>query len=698
MGILQRLNDAMGRKGKTVVTQETTGQLFVNPLCSNYENVYAQVRVLVDELKTIVPYGLSKNGKRLPITRTPELAALQYPNEQMGYMEFIDLMFSTWLTEKELNIHVWKDGHGKIKGYTVLPYGSRVINPTGSDYFQVYTKDRGVITIQSDEVMTLRYSRNPHNIDEGVSPASAVTVYAQIADVIAQYQKAWFENGATPASITFIAAKTRADFDAKVDTMQREYHGAKNKGKTLFFWRQFLDTGESANEIEVKPIQANNSTMAIKEIMSIVSEEINKSFGVSPFLMGNDSSAKYDNAELSDRNFTKRRVYPALLSFWSQFQHELDRILGGLGYSISFDLEIPELTDRLKVKAEISGYHLEQLATMINSGVTPKAAIRALELPDRWEKVAIDLYTEKQNKAEAQDKNSVISDTATLADNEMDGHSSVKKCNTHTVCTQCEHSHDALPRNYEPTFTEEEEGEEEIYGSLMELVEDAVAELAEDEDKKLKKEEQDRLRRLIIARLVLQANAGAKDGVAQVRAQVSGTTKTALNELLKSKGYEMSDEFVAKLESRVDELTVGLTDEAKAKAAEALRIAKESGHSKEQIAADLAEVLPRYRAETIARNETVYAFRAGHLEADKDIAERYNLQLKKTWKAHPGACEICSAMDGEAVGLTEAFPDSIEGKDGTTYAWEHTSWNDGGEIPSAHTNCRCYFNTEVIHG
>ena len=384
MSLFTRLQDAVRKKKSRNFAQELSNQFFLSPICSDYENLFAQVRPLIDEMKCVMPYGVGKNGARLPESRTPELAWLRNPNDDMGWAEFADLMFATWLTEDELDIHLWRDKRGNVIGYTIIPPECRIYLGYGRWEWQVMTTE-GMEVLDEEQVMRLRFSRSPRDIQRGVSPASAVKVWAQIDDLIAQYQKAYFENGAIPATITFITASTEEKYLATRKELERNLKGARNRNKTVYAWIQFdNDTGQSVDQVEVKTIQGNNSTLAIKEIVDIVNDRLNKSIGVSNFILGDDSSAKYDNAELSDHQFTKRRVYPALVSFWNQFQHELDRLLGGLGYGISFDIEIPALTEREKAKAEIGRIRGEALVNLISAGSSAEAAVQALELPDDW--------------------------------------------------------------------------------------------------------------------------------------------------------------------------------------------------------------------------------------------------------------------------------------------------------------------------
>lgn len=725
MKLRQRLSDAYnafrasGKKTNTVV-QERSGHICVNSVCSSYENVFGPARVLIDELKPIRPYGVSARGKRLPLAQTPELALLDCPNEQMSGLEFADAMFSMWLTESELNIHVWKNGQGRVAGYTILPVGSRHTElGTNEDYFEAPTAGGGTIWLSQDEVMTLRYSRSPRNLDKGVSPATAGEAYAQLQDVLIQYQKAWIENGATPASITTITASSRESFEKKKRALESELHGARNKGKTIFLYRQQLDTGESANEIEVKPIQHPNSTLGIKELNSIVTDEINRLFGVSPFLMGDDSSAKYDNAELSDLLFTKRRVAPALSSFWSQFQHELDRITGGLGYAISYDLEIPELTDRLKVKAETAGKNLENITNLIRAGAAPKAALLALDLDDKWERAAYDIQHEKLRleavSAASDQKSGQNPDNSTPVNLQNPGKIRTKTPKNGTKCgnschlekdvnqnaCSCGHHHIADAPNglYDPDFSDDEVREGKIYEQLVKLLEDAVSE-ALGVGVRLSDSDIEKLKQAIQDELLAEADEGANDAAKSIQGFVLGATAEEIAGVLKNGGFHMTDDFAERLQKRTDTLVNRFREHVKEVVAKVLNPLQEQGLSASDIKRELQQVMPKARAATIARNETVYAFRAGTLENAKYLGDEYGLKLRKIWRCHHDArtCPICEAMDGQVVSLTSAFPDGADGKDGIRYSFEQNSWNDDGQIPSAHVNCRCWFELEVVNG
>lgn len=666
------------------VAQELRNQLYLSPICSDYENVFAQVRPMIDEMKTVRPYGVGRNGAKLDRSRTPELNLLDDPNDDMGWVDFADTMFATWLTKDQLYIHThWKGN--SIIGYTILPSYSKVCTGTGLDYWQVQNADGETIRLYKDEVMTLRFSRNPDNLNQGVSPASAVRIYAQVDDLVAQFQKAYFENGAVPATITFITASTEDNYRKVRYELEHNLKGAANRNKTVYAWRQMLpETGQTADQIEVKTIQGNNNSQAIGEIVKVINDRLNKAYGVSNFILGDDSSAKYDNAELSDHQFTKRRVYPALLSFWNQFQHELDRITGGIGYGIQFDLEIPELTERTKVKAEIAEKNVKNLKDLIESGSKPAAAVKALKLGEDWLSVAAGIYNrvlaDREIAANNSTENTNTSDITSTQDmrvQDASSQSSCHECQHHSLDHNAEQGGDHQVDYYQP-FTDDEKTEKLIFDKLMALARAIFA-----EDPKFNLEQyQDEIYELIKD----EANKGSQEALDALRELAESPELAEEIENLIKNGYDISEGLSQRLHERTNQLVQGFDTHTR----ELMRAALESEEplTANEIEERLAKILPDGKAATIARNETVYAFKSGRLDLDKYLAKKYDLQIELIWRtSHDNlVCDVCEAMDGQITKLGRPFKDQVNTDDGVV-AWEHSEWNDNGEIPDAHVNC-----------
>lgn len=699
MGLIQRINDAIyGRREQKAkaITQEFANQLYSSPICSDYENVFAQVRPLIDEMVSVVPYGVGRNGARKELKETPELALLYDPNDTMGGIEFIDTMFATWLTENQLFVRVHKKRNGRIEGYTLLPPNSYIDLGNGLHYWQIWTTD-GMEKIYDDEVMTLRYSRNPRNL-RGVSPATSTRVYAQIDDLLAQFEKAYLENGAIPASITIIRASTQEKFIEARRELEGQLKGARNRNKTLYLWRQFNnDDGTERDQVEVKTIQGNNNTLAIKELAEIISDRLNKAYGVSNFIMGDDASAKYDNAELSDFQFTRRRVKPALRKFWDEFQHELDRITGGLGYAIRWHLDEPELTDRKKTIAETAEKNTENLIRLITAGSKPVAACIALNLDeDKWATVATGIYNrvlvdrEHALQSAQEAALAVQADSAPETETNNDPDTKAKEI---TPQRDQQHHHEHSEDYFRP-FTENEKTEKKIFERLMSL---ARAIFAENPNINLEAIQDE-----IFNLLEDEANQGGEAALEAIAQIADDEIEEAIRAMIKD-GVVVSDELRQRIRERTDQLVQGYEQHTR----EVMRSVLESseGLTRAEIEQRLAEVIPDQRAATIARNEVVYAFKSGRLELDQGMAEEYNITFDLEWHTSPEAgevCPLCAAMEGEITPVGKAFKPqeatwTTYNKDGDAIehhsdGWEPSAWNDYGKIPNAHVNCKCYFD------
>lgn len=692
MGLFDRFRatrDATRKEKASQVKQEIANRLFINPLCSDYENVFAQVQPLINDMKMVRPFGVGKNGGRLPLQRTPELVLLDNPNDEMGWGEFAGAMFATWLTEDELNIHVHMD-RNKVRGYTIIPPGCKVYLGNGDYYFQVHSADNDYYNIGRDEVMTLRFSRSPKNLQKGISPATAVRAWAQAEDVLAQYERAYIENGAIPASLTFIRASSEEKFRKVQKELEQNLSGARNHGKTVFLWRPYdNDTGESLDQVEVKTIQGNNSTLAIRELTDIINDHLNKAYGVSNFILGDDSSAKYDNAEMSDYQFIKRRVYPALMAFWDQFQFELDRIVGGLGYAIQFELELPDLTERSKVRAETARMRAETLTALIRAGSMPLPAVRALGLGKDWEGVARGIWTKALTEPSIYDKQKVSQkNSPAILPPTNNGEQNVDTHPKHTQ-TSCTHtSQCGCSVNAQDKLPPMTEDEKKIYAVLVAMAERIFANSPNIDAEGVIKQIND-----ILAG---QAQLGAVDGSKRVAKLLKD--KDVVAELKSNiENLKISKTLKDRINRRTTELVNGYGKDTKALMESVLESSQ--GLSAAEIRKELRAVMPTWQAERIARTETVYAFKSGRLDEDKRITDKYGLKMKLKWRAREGACDVCAAMDGEETVVGTKFVDEKEyiNADGekVVVSWDQDQWNDGGQIPEAHPNCRCYFD-EIV--
>lgn len=112
----------------------------------------------------------------------------------------------------------------------------------------------------------------------------------------------------------------------------------------------------------------------------------------------------------------------------------------------------------------------------------------------------------------------------------------------------------------------------------------------------------------------------------------------------------------------------------------------QNNESQEQITKRIESIYVEakgYRAERIANTEAHKATNYASAQAWKQSGIK-----EMTWRANPGACEFCRAMDGTTVPIGTPFVPkggTIEGTDGGTYLNDY----DSIDYADAHPNCTC---------
>ena len=344
----------------------------------------------------------------------------------------------------------------------------------------------------------------------------------------------------------------------------------------------------------------------------------------------------------------------------------------------------------------------ETLTGLINAGASAEFATKALKLDADWFNAGIGIQTKRDADAAFKEMQTIAAIRANMqptAEAETvdqqpeptaqieDGH----HCG-------CSHHTDAGP----VIFGDDERTEKTIYDKLISLARAIVAENPNFDEELIKNEIWDLLEE--------QAAAGGNVSLEHLADLVEDPeTERIIKEALEH-GYDISDALTDRIKERTNLIVNDYSMHTREQMRAVLANAEEL--TAEEIQERLEQVIPYSRAATIARNETVYAFRSGRLDADMETAKQFGFEdrLQLTWRCTQDSktCDVCAAMDGETTIIGKAYNDQITKPAGTllangnvlekdeTYSFRQDQWNDQGLIPSAHVNCRCYFDERII--
>ena len=100
------------------------------------------------------------------------------------------------------------------------------------------------------------------------------------------------------------------------------------------------------------PFQNANDTLDLQTVNDVVNNRLSNALAVPDIIRGIDNGQTYANAEQAERAFIENTLKPLCMTVWDKWQFDLARITGGLGYGITFNLDLPTQTDEEKEQTD----------------------------------------------------------------------------------------------------------------------------------------------------------------------------------------------------------------------------------------------------------------------------------------------------------------------------------------------------------
>ncbi|UVX35936.1 MAG: portal protein [Namikivirus usui] len=653
------------------------------PMHDTYDNVFPYVNAIAQRFSTVIPYAVTSDGRRLD-PAPPALSALYAPNDTYSCLEFLKLIASGMLTQSHVDILIWTtNGPGgnitpdNITGYTLLPSNSRVYNDTRSDWYHRVTMDLGDGTRQYEftrnETISLSYSRHPDDPTRGISPAMTIKKWANVDDMIADYERGFFGNNAVPAGMLGIVSENAEDFQRNRARLEETFRGAGNNNGIAYNMipvDPLTHKPSQTSKLVWVPFQNSNDSLDLQTVNSVVNNRLANALAVPDIIRGIDNGQTYANAEMAERAFIENTLKPLCMTVWDKWQFELDRITGGLGYGITFTLDLPAQTEVEKVQAETQQIRINNLIQLVNMGATVETAAEALGLPEAYRRLNLHPNTP---------------DTPLLP----------SARNTTKA---------AKPANDTPTEPHLLTATRTYVNRVIQLTRRSQAGLRDD----LKTIGQQWINDVEDDLITHLTNYAEKTGL-KLEQVITAWAETHPNNpiAVEVQGYTQTDwqnlydwaklppnvktAYTDHLESIADTTSKTIT----AKTLDILTKADSEQWDARRLHDELAR-LGNEHAELIARCETVQAQRLGSLYSAKNMSESLGIRLRKVWRTSgdSNTCDFCRHMEGTTIGLDSSYLDygaSVEVGD-HTYVNSFENMN----TPNGHPNCRCYEDYDVL--
>ena len=653
-----------------------------------YDNLFPYINSISQRFATIRPYATSDGST--PLDPQPvAMQALYRPNNMMSGREFLYTISSSILTQTHLDILVWTSTtYGvqpggqitpdNIIGYTILPPQSRQYSSNMADWtYQVTMADNTVHTFTRSEVLSLTYSHHPADLTIGVSPAMTVSKWATVDDMIADYQRGFFSNGAIPAGMMSITAENSDDYTHTKDRLEHAFQGAANNNSVVYNMRPIdpaTGTPSTQEKLTWTPFQQPNNTLDLNTINSIVSTKLAGAINVPDIIRGIDHGQTYSNAQTAERAFTENTLDPLCALVWDKFQFELDRVTGGLGYAITYQLDLPVQSDIEHVQAETQQIQTQTFISLVQAGATPEQAASALNLPDTYREITLTTNPEPEPEP-TQNPVTETPEPPTLEPLKKTSPVETPSQKLAANSRKLLHTLTRIAKRHTNSLTNNETTE--LDNAANTWIASSIS--------------------ILTAIMLTNAETTGRDIIKQT------LTAAESNPTLKQTLTSMSADTIKALYTW-DQLPDNVLTQYRQHLQHAIK--QYVSYHYQQIqdilnqaateqwpAPQLSDALNQYcdgqASQMIAENETTHSQRLAGLYAAENITRHVNgINISKQWKTtskHP--CPFCEHMDGTIIPITSSFMqegDSITIND-TTYGNDY----EDKIVADGHPNCRC---------
>lgn len=657
---------------------------------NQYENGYSSISKLSNGFAQIEPYTIDGKAKTVA---SNVLDRLYTPNTDMSAYDFREALAVTYLVHNKVRIKVHFNSErlkpDAIIGFTFMEDYSETI----VDGKRIYRMSNGEV-LNDETVITLK-SVNPNHVTEGFSPSQAAKRWTRIDDYIADYQSGFFENGAIPQGQLIITARTPTEYNDIVDMLQRRHKGAGKNNNVTYTHRPTDANGSPMNsQIEWVPFGVTNKELSLKDLFAQVNQKIDSVYGVPAEIRGILSNSNYASVAIAEKVFVKYALNPMTMKIWSKFTHELNRITGGLGVAVTYDLEMPIIADEDLVRAEAKSVDAGTLASLVAAGIEFKTAVEyvksgeldALVLGKVPEKDEPEILTPEEAKETPDQPIDAFAKAFIAIQESMDKPKEF-------IAKQLDVVDRQIYIERVARITREQ---------MERQVNRAIAKLAEAMKKKAygdTTEEEDKLftAQLLAAMLPLIAIYGNK--------QTSNGAILVLQAGLNTENIQQFQFIPAQqkaYEKYLAKVGTGYADQTAAQIRGILGDGILQGQTRDEIESQLRSVIlgsdNEYRVQRLAKTEVNLSEGRASVSAMENIQRDTGYKIYKIWNVSSSdPCEFCQSLVNDKVLVDENFVDQGDEIHGVNGGILHNDFSPT-DTAEAHPNCNCYTTYEVERG
>lgn len=315
-----------------------------------------------------------RKADRVEMQRHPALTVWNKPNPYYTRPELIE----AWVQHYQLTGEMWgvlprselfPDGP-PIEIWPVRPDRMRPVpHPTEFISGYVYGWGRDEVPLETDKVMRTK-RQSPMDPYRGISPMGSLTLEIYGERAAAEYNAAFFRNGAEPGGIIQVPNELDdRQFRQLTERWREQHQGVQNAHRVAV-----VEFGE------YKQLTYTRKDMQFIELRKFDRDAMRQAYAFPKPILGDVDDINRANAEAAEAVFARWVVNPINDRIREMLNYGFLPLFGtfGQGFEFDYDTAVPE--SREDTRAD-RGSKVSAVAQLVAAGFEPEETLKVMELP-----------------------------------------------------------------------------------------------------------------------------------------------------------------------------------------------------------------------------------------------------------------------------------------------------------------------------
>lgn len=364
--------DAYQENGWLQLLVDTVAESVARPRWRVFKPTNSRGKAALHEAKRLAPVerqkllaGHTKRGNLVELEEHELLTLLEKPHPKYTGFAYRKLVQQHLDLNGEAFLWLRRGLDGRPAGFEVVPPPCVLTTPTPASPSFFITYNLMNVTVPEADVLWLKHLDPANPEGRGVGRGQAMGDELDAQEAIEHTIRTTFQRGGLPAAIVGVDSKNGASVEDAVEDLEKRYTeshtGPHNQGKVFF----------APGNVTMQALQSNLQHLQMVEAHKALRDYTRHTFGVSPELVGDLTSANRSTSEEAKYTLAEYVTSPRLEFLAAELNHHLVPLVDRDALLVPDDPRPQSWERTLKAMTSAFGPHVKMNEARALGGLPP---------------------------------------------------------------------------------------------------------------------------------------------------------------------------------------------------------------------------------------------------------------------------------------------------------------------------------------